>query len=528
MSWPHDRATWLTTRIPFSWMGMLIIGVMAVLALPTLQSLAASWQRHPDYTHGWLVLPVVCWLFVRAQPWNAPISSMPSLGTMTMLAGGMLHLASQVILWPLLDYAGWVLLIRGLALGLWGREAARRLLPVLAFGILLFPLPATWLNALATFLQNLIARTAELGLSPFWVCYRRGHMLELAGLDEPLSVAVECSGVRQLMVFVALSWFLTFFLHGTWWRRVALVLASIPLAIVANVLRVVSLAVLAKILGPDSIGGLLHDVPLLLTLPLGAILLWGCFNWLNDTKAANENSELQPNNNDLHSSNRYALISLSALLVLQVCLQIHLNSTVTSPSLTRFSFDNLPWKLGNWQGQAHPESDRVMQQADFADAVAIRAYADQKGRAAAVYLVFSATGKDRLHHPEICLRDAGGAVEIKADRQSIALQSGTSRFAERFRYQRQRHERTVVYYWHYTLIPASKNEQSLLQRIQQKQNDQWPGITVQVQTNMSDPSAWHAIETTLLPELDRWLQSQLPANSEIGSGRLPVRFTFER
>ena len=158
----------------------------------------------------------------------------------------------------------------------------------------------------------------------------------------------------------------------------------------------------------------------------------------------------------------------------------------------------------------------------------VRAYSDNQGHAAAVYCVFSATGRDRLHHPEVCLRDAAGAVEIKQDRRTITLQPDTQRLAERFRYQRQRQERTLVYYWHYTFMPPITGEQSFLQRIHLKQYDRWPGITVQVQTNMNDPVAWQAVETTLLPELDRWLQQYIPAGAQLGAERLPVRFTHER
>jgi EpsI family protein len=192
--------------------------------------------------------------------------------------------------------------------------------------------------------------------------------------------------------------------------------------------------------------------------------------------------------------------------------------------ITHFSLDELPWQLGPWRGQTHPEADQVRKQADFADAVLVRTYVNKQGHAAAVYIVFSSTGKDRLHHPEICLRDAGGAVELKADRLIVPLQPHTPHVVERFRYQRDRHERTVVYYWHYTLIPGDGEKQSLLQRIYRQQYDRWPGITVQVQTNMAETQGWQAIETTLLPEIDRWLVEHLPAGAMEGVNRLPVRW----
>jgi exosortase len=255
MSWAPTRANVLSCLPAFSGAGLLACALLVTLAIPTLGSLIATWNQHPDYAHGWLLMPVTLFLLVKAQPWSVAGTPQLGLGTVTVCAGGILHLASQVIPWPLIDYAGWVLILRGVVLCWWGREAAWRVLPVLAFGVLMFPLPAAWLNAVAMLLQNLIAQLADLALNLIWVCHRRGHLLYLAGMDEPLSVAVECSGVRQMLVFVSMSWLLAFFFHDSWWRRFALVAASIPIAIVANVLRVLTLAVMARLAGPNSIQG---------------------------------------------------------------------------------------------------------------------------------------------------------------------------------------------------------------------------------------------------------------------------------
>ncbi len=327
-----------------------------------------------------------------------------------------------------------------------------------------------------------------------------------------------------MLVFLAMGWLLAFFLNGAWWRKAALVLATIPLAILANVLRVLVLVVLARSMGPESIRGILHDAPLLLTLPLGGVLLWWCYCRLNVVADPAIVDAFATPSGQRRSFNIVVLVTMLTVLIgLQYGLEQHLRQGDKAQPVEHFALDELPWKLGNWQGQPHPEAEMVKKQADFADAVAVRTYSNSQGQAAAVYLVFSSTGQDRLHHPEICLRDAGGATEIRQDRLTVALQPGTQRVAERFRYQRQRQERTIVYYWHYTLLPAGER-QSLLQRVHQQQYDRWPGITVQVQTNMADSQGWQAIEATLLPEIDRWLMAQLPAGTVEGTSRLPVRW----
>jgi EpsI family protein len=500
----------------------VLAGLLLVIAYPTLTSLMLGWEQNPDYGHGWLLLPALAWLFWKRKTWHYASTPEPWLGCITMLAGGLLHVSTIVVPWPLVDYFAWLLLLRGLALTLWGRSGASHLMPILAFGILLFPLPMVWLNQLALLLQNIISILCEWMLGCFWVCLRRGPLLQLAGMDSPVSVAVECSGVRQLLVFLALAWFLALHLHGPWWKKLLFTLASLPIAILANVLRVLALVIIAKHWGASSIDGLLHEMPLVITLPAGAVILWWLFQLLQQPSSRPVDLVANPTRVSL----RWPLIIAGLLLTLQLALQYHLSNGASPYQIDRLSLDALPLQLGSWQGATHPESERITKQANFADATLLRTYSNATGQAVSIYLVFSATGRDRLHHPEICLRDAGGAAEWKPGQKLIALDD--KRSIERLCYERQRHQRTTVYYWHYSMAPPRSQDQSLLQRLHWMQNDRFPSLTVQVQTNTVDAASWQAIEQSLLPELDRWLLSQMPSGVQTGAHRLPIRFTLLR
>lgn len=523
----HSKPPLSLEKLPkLSLTGLVVAALLGLLAYPTILQLTRSWQHHPDYEHGWLLLPVTIWLFLRAKPWAYGNLPQIALGKTTLLAGGLFHLTAQVITWPLLDYAAWFLIIRGVVLASWGRVAGTRIVPALLFSFFLFPLPLVWLNDLALWLQNLVSYLASFILSIFWVCHRQGNFISVAGLDQPLSIAAECSGVRQLMVFLSLSCLLSIFLRGSLWRKALLIFGSIAVAIAANVFRVVLLACLARWCGTEWIQGTVHDMPLLLTLPLGAMLLW--IGYIN-LQIPLEDSPLNARDDCSGKHHRAPWAShlpgLVLLVFLQLGLQAHLQSAQRSqPLLDSLTLEPLPWKLGSWVGADHPEAARVAQQASFADVTLTRAYVDSTGRTLALYIVYSKTGRDREHHPEICLRDAGGATEIGEDRRQVQLQPQTTRIAQRFRYRRDQLHRTTVYYWHYTILPQNFSEQTTLQRIYLRQRENMPSLTVQVQTNMPDPAAWQAIETTFLPELDRWLQQHLPVTAKVGIDRLPIRF----
>ncbi len=503
---------------------LLLVVLLSALAIPTFIALVSGWENNPDYAHGWFLGPAIAWLLYQAQPWNCVSKPESLLGSLMMVAGGVVHLGTLVIPLPLVDYVAWVMLLRGVALCLWGRSGARALMPILAFGFLLFPLPMVWLNTLAMMLQNIIAQVAEYVLGFFWVCLRRGPLLQLAGMDSPVSVAVECSGVRQLLVFLAMAWFLSLHLHGPWWKKLVLCFASLPIAIVANVIRVLVLVVIAKQWGASSIDGILHHAPMLITLPAGAVLIW----FLNQRLQQPQVIETQATSSATPISFKLPIVIAACLLATQGWLYFHLQTGNQSLQVDRVQFEQLPWQLGAWTGTAHPEQERIEKQATFADATMLRTYSNKTGQAAAVYLVYSASGRDRLHHPEICLRDAGGASEWKPGHRLISLDGEGKRSVERLCYERQRNQRTTVYYWHYTMIPTRASDQTLLQRLHWMQQDQWPSITIQVQTNTTDAASWQSIEETLLPEIDRWMLQQLPTGTQTGTQRLPIRFTLQR
>jgi exosortase len=472
------------------------------------------------------------------------------LGIATLAIGGIIHLAVQVLSIPLLDYVAWLSMVGGILLACGGRAVCRRATPALLFSFFLFPLPMTWLNAVALRLQELVSQSAAALINVWTVCHQRGNMLYIAGLDEPFAVAAECSGLRQVMIFLALSSLLACFLPGSVLRRALLILAGVPIAILVNVIRVVALIGIARLGNMSWIEGMCHDLPLIMTLPLGAILLWFCYLKLSERRGVSPPVEVgstsafnrEPDGVPLLSSATcrstfsYLLIPLSLLVGSQFMLHRHLQGAIKNvPEVDALVFEQLPWTLNGWIGQPHPQADVVAKQTDFADATVTRAYVNPAGQAAAVHLVYSRTGRDRDHHPEICLGAAAGALEIRTNRREIDLEGGTPfqgrafpRYAVRTCFQTRHLQRTTIYYWHYTLIPENKESQTFLQRLYCRYRGSWPSLTVQVQTNQPEASVRQAIETSLLPELDQWLATHLPASAQVGADQRSIRLAIDQ
>jgi exosortase len=147
----------------------------------------------------------------------------------------------------------------------------------------MIPIPAVLLNQITFPLQLLASRLASAVLPLFSVpVLREGNIIHLPAM--PLEVAEACSGIRSLLSLVTLAVIYGYFLDSKTWRRCLLVIAAVPIAVVANALRIVGTGLAVQYWNPDRALGFFHEfsgwvifvVSLVLLLTLhGALRLIG-------------------------------------------------------------------------------------------------------------------------------------------------------------------------------------------------------------------------------------------------------------
>src|SRR5258708_15283294 len=112
------------------------------------------------------------------------------------------------------------------------------------------PSPAILFNRITFPLQLLASRIAS-DVLPFLgvPTLHEGNVIELPIMK--LEVAEACSGIRSLMSLFTLAVFYRYFLERTTTRRVILALASIPIAVTANVARIVHTGLCVQYWDPE-------------------------------------------------------------------------------------------------------------------------------------------------------------------------------------------------------------------------------------------------------------------------------------
>ena len=273
---PIPAAAWIT-------FGVLVLAVLAAFHTDVL-FLFSQWDN-PNYSHGYLVVPialVILWLR-RKELLAAPVRPNP-LGWVAFV----LLLVLRYIcferndIW--LEAALIPLVATALTLALGGWRVLWAALPALAFLLFLLPLPGSVNEILAAPLQRLatIGSTFLLQIMGLPVL-AEGNVI-IIGSDR-LEVARACNGLSMLSSFVTLitATVLTVARDRPIWERVVLLLSTIPIALVANIIRIAATAWAYYLFGAEFGEKIAHDTAGWAMMPIALVLIWlemCLFSWL--------------------------------------------------------------------------------------------------------------------------------------------------------------------------------------------------------------------------------------------------------
>jgi len=229
----------------------------------------------PDFSHGFLIPLFAAFLLwdKRAELGAAAIA--PSWSGLWMVALGLFELLLGVFGADLfLQRTSFVLLAAGLVWTLLGRAMLGRVKFVLFVLLLAIPLPTILFNQITFPLQLLASRFASdlLPLAGVPVL-REGNVIQLPAIQ--LEVAEACSGIRSLMSLFTVAVIYGYFLEQGTKRRVLLALASLPIAVAANVARIFGTGLCVQYWDPDKAMGFFHEFSgwLMFLVSLGCLYL---------------------------------------------------------------------------------------------------------------------------------------------------------------------------------------------------------------------------------------------------------------
>jgi exosortase len=242
----------------------LVVALAALIlwiAWDVLRGLVMQWLTSPDASYGLILAGVAGVLVWRRRASLQPEIDYPlasAAALLTVAASCALFLAGTVAADLFVTRASLVALAGGLVWFLAGYRVARRLAAPLAFLVLAIPLPELIVNAITLPLQLVASALAEFVLSGAGVpVFRDGNVLELPAVT--LQVAEACSGLRSALSLTCVAVLLAWSARTTLSRRIAIVLVAIPIAVVANGLRIAATGMATEVWGPAAARGAWHE-----------------------------------------------------------------------------------------------------------------------------------------------------------------------------------------------------------------------------------------------------------------------------
>ncbi|MBZ2172995.1 exosortase [Nitratidesulfovibrio sp. SRB-5] len=236
-----------------------VLAMFAVVYHAIVMRMVGDWSFDPNYSHGFLVPCLSAWFAWRRWPQLREAVVVPSLWGLPLLGLGLvLLLFGSVTLELFTSRASLVVLLAGTILYLYGTGVFRLLRFPLAYLLFMVPLPYTVYDALALPLKGLVSAVATGGIRLMGLpVLREGNVIIFPNIT--LEVVDACSGLRSLMSLAALGTAFAFLFLPAGWRRWVLVLATVPIAVAANTLRVFVTGVLSWYMGAGAASGFFHE-----------------------------------------------------------------------------------------------------------------------------------------------------------------------------------------------------------------------------------------------------------------------------
>ncbi|MCE5198303.1 MAG: exosortase/archaeosortase family protein [Armatimonadota bacterium] len=403
---------------------LALIAVLFVLSQwPTFKNWWTIWdEKESYYSHGPIVPFIAGFMVWCNRRLLAKATIKPCLWGLLLLGlAAPVHFIATLMELRVLYMVTFYGILFGCILLIFGWRIFKILFVPMAFMITMIPVANWALDASTGRAQLVSAAVAEHFLS--WSGYdviRYGSSIDsnsfIHQLPHPLLVGTPCSGLRLLISLITFSWFFTYVIEAARWKKVFLILLSLPLAVFINALRITMIGYAGFWTGSGEAMNTFHDYSGYIGLVVCFVLLFGIAKLIRVGDFRFSSSE--PIELDEDSSWRKPINfgwHITAVVVVLGALSLSSNAIEPLYNLPhgKLPRENIPVAFGNWNSEKIPIEKIVRDTLGSGDLMN-RIYTDSDtGRSVQVFLDAS-MDLMAFHDPHLCL--PGGGSPISKDR----------------------------------------------------------------------------------------------------------------
>ncbi|MFO8012487.1 MAG: EpsI family protein [Phycisphaerae bacterium] len=385
------------------------------------------------YTHAPLV-PLVSLIMaiLLIRHTRIPVQRRPVLGGAVLGAGLLFHLFASLARVNFASGFSIIAVVAGLVLMLWGATALRRLWFPIAFLFFMVPLPQVSIYQLNFRLKMLASELGVAAANVLGVAAEQNSNTVLLLGGKSLTIANVCGGLRTLISLIAFGALYAYVckLRGGW--RLGLFAMSVPVAVAANAIRIVTLIVVADVWDTDVATGFFHDFSGLMVYGLAFGMMFGLEHLvLSVRKGIGFPATIAPlfdgiqrgaDDEDQWPRMLRAAASpagwTAAVVVLAAAAGANwLNRSVPPVWTGEVAASAVPKTLTvagrQLRGHDRPVPQSVMDILETKD-ILLRQYLGTGGPPVSFQLVFSEDNRKGTHPPDVCLEGGGWDIVAKA------------------------------------------------------------------------------------------------------------------
>ena len=271
------RASLLDALAPLKSWWPVVLGLL-VLYVPTYWMLAHGMWHEDDHAHGPIVLVVALYLIWQQRDiftvTDKPTRVEAAIGWTVLVVGLLMYALgrSQDIL--LFEIGSQIPVILGALLITLGMKSVRALWFALFFLLFIIPLPGFVVDSATGPLKQYISVIAE------QILYAAGYPIGRSGVTltvgpYQLLVADACSGLHSMFSLSAMGLLYLYLMQHTSVARNLIIMAAIlPIAFVANIVRVMVLVLVTYHMGDEAGQGFLHGFAGIMLFIIGLLFLF--------------------------------------------------------------------------------------------------------------------------------------------------------------------------------------------------------------------------------------------------------------
>ena len=239
----------------------IITAFLLVIYSPTIWWMVDRWNAKDSYySHGFLVPFVSLYVLWLKREKLFSIRPKPAaIGLWLLIAGLVIHVISALLRVYFTSAFSSLLVISGLVLYFSGREMLKEVLFSILFLIFMIPLPLIAIVGITFKMKMFAAVWANKIVNALGVrAVLDGSIIKM----RTTHVVVEdvCSGLRSLISLLALGTIIAYLSKLARWKKIIVFFAAGAMAVIANIVRIVFMALTSEIYGAKFTEGFLHTL----------------------------------------------------------------------------------------------------------------------------------------------------------------------------------------------------------------------------------------------------------------------------